>query len=381
MYSTCNVLLIGGMRFKKINAATHRMIGIAKLFEFVGENSLLFGVGESEESGIFEGFKYKTVVYPKTTNNWIHFSISARKYIDFLKKNKYIKYVVVSGAVPSIPTIKIARYCQKNNIKFIFDIGEWYSNSYKFVKRLAKKYDMFLKMRYVCKKYNNYIVSSSFLANYCGPKKNILMLPAIVTNTIKSIKKEERNNNSNVIKLSFVGFIEKNNLKENLTPLINAVHIFNETHSIKFVLSVIGADGESSNSVVFYGKQPYEKSIKHLVNSDFSVIPRSKTRKNQSGFPTKLSESFIYNIPVISTDTSDIKHYIVNGKNGYLISDNTEQCYLECFKEIENEIKKDSNFLNKLIANVDVYNRLKLEYFKDSFLMFFKNLNNRNPLN
>lgn len=370
-----DALLIGGMRFKKINASTHRMVGIAKLFKPVSRNVFLYGVGEDKEEGFYEDFQYKTAVYPKTTKEWIHFYVSAKKYIDLIKSNKQIKYVVVSGAVPSIPTIKIAKYCKKHNIRFIFDIGEWYTNSYKFIKRVIKGFDTFLKMHNICKNYKNYIVASSFLEKHCtsrGSKKNILVIPAIVSNILPNIKKEK--DYHDVIKLSFIGYLEKNNLKENLSPLISAIEEFNLSHSLKFRLSVVGSEGENSESVIYYGEQPYKESIKHLVESNFSVIPRSKTRKNESGFPTKLSESFLYRIPVISTDTSDIKHYIIDGKNGYLISSNTKQCFLDCFKKIENEIKINGNYFNAFAENVVKYNKLKIQYFEDSFINFFNTL-------
>ena len=370
-----DALLIGGMRFKKINASTHRMVGIAKLFKPVSRNVFLYGVGEDKEEGFYEDFQYKTAVYPKTTKEWIHFSVSAKKYIDLIKSNKKIKYVVVNGAVPSIPTIKIAKYCKKNNIQFIFDIGEWYTNSYKFIKRAVKGFDTFLKMRYICKKYKNYIVASSFLEKHCGCKKNIFILPTIVTNHIYINTKEKQNINESTINLSFIGIIEKNNHKENLSELISAIEEFNQSHSLKFKLNVIGTNGENLKSVIYYGVQPYKESIKHLVESDFSVIPRGKTRKNESGFPTKLSESFLYKVPVIATDTSDIKKYVIDGKNGYLISSNTKECFLQCFETIEKEIQNDSNFLKKLSSKIDNYNQLKIEFFKDSFIQFFNNLN------
>ena len=38
-----------------------------------------------------------------------------------------------------------------------------------------------------------------------------------------------------------------------------------------------------------------------------------------AGFPTKVSESISLGIPVITNNTSDLKKYICNGVNGYMI--------------------------------------------------------------
>ena len=108
------------------------------------QKCLFIWVGEDKEEGFYEDFQYKTAVYPKTTKEWIHFYVSAKKYIDLIRSNKQIKYVVVSGAVPSIPTIKIAKYCKKHNIRFIFDIGEQYTNVTNLFKRvIIKGFDTF----------------------------------------------------------------------------------------------------------------------------------------------------------------------------------------------------------------------------------------------
>jgi len=368
-----DLAIIGGMRFKDINACTHRMIGIAKLFKPHCENVFLLGVGDQKENGIFDSFDYETTKYPSGSFAFFKFTFSAREYIKFLKSKKSLKYVVVNGSVPSIPTIKIARYCRKNDIKFIFDIGEWYSNSYHFIKGLIKGLDVKIKMKTICKKYNDYIVASTYLADHCGREKNVLILPTIVTSYLPNKSKSEKVY-SGVINLSFIGMLEKRNLKEDLHPLIEAIAGFNNNHQTKFVLNVIGTDGDDQTYVKYFGRKKYTECINYLIDSDFSLIPRSKTRKNESGFPTKLSESFAYGVPVIATDTSDIKKYIIDGENGYLLSFNTKQCFYECFQTIESELKKDNNFLNYLSSSTKANNRLVINKFKENFKNFFSNI-------
>lgn len=366
--TNCDVLIIGGMRFQNINACTHRMSEIAELFKPYCDGVFLLGVGDSEESGLYNDFEYKTIVYPKTTTQWCSFTFSSKNYISFIKSHPNIRYVVVNGSVPSFPTIKIANYCKRHHIAFVFDIGEWYTSEHKLLKRIVKDFDIFIKMHWICKKYRNYIVASSFLANHCGcNNKNVLILPTIVSAKLIVEAKKQSND---FVTLSFVGTIEKNNLKENLSPLIGAIETFNNSHKLKFRLNIVGCDGENSNWIIYHGRKVYSECVNYVAQSDFTVIPRNKTRKNQSGFPTKLSESFLYDVPVISTDTSDIKKYVINGQTGFLIPSNTQQAFIDCFEIIEKEMLEDSEYLIKLSRTTKEKNKLKIEYFETEFGLF-----------
>lgn len=370
-----DALIIAGMRFKNLNACAHRMIGIARLFKQFCTNVFLFGVSEEKSSGNYDNFKFKTSVYPCNFKNWVKFTFSAKEYLREIKDNKKIKYVVVNGSIPSIPTLKIAKYCKRHDIHFVFDIGEWYTtNGAGIIKKIIKSLDTFLKMHYICKKYRDYIVSSTFLANYCGLKKNVFVYPTIVTNKISESLKRMPNKIENVVRLSFIGILEKNNEKENLLPLIDAITTFNEKHCVKFTLNIIGCDGNEGEYIYYQGKRKYTECIDFLIHSDFTVIPRGKTRKNQSGFPTKLSESFVYEVPVITTDTSDISKYVFNGINGFLVLENERDLYIKCFSEIEEKLLENGDYLDKLSSNVKRNNKLVYENFIDDFKAFFNKI-------
>ena len=267
--------------------------------------------------------------------------------------------------------LNIIRYCKKHKYKYILDIDEWFAkSSEKFPRNIVKDIDTFVKMKIVNKKAKNAIVSSTYLKKYYSNSiENIFILPALVS--IKyDIQPQQLflQNGVNAVNLSFIGVLEKNNTKENLDNLITAINCYNMTSSKnKIHLNVIGTDGPNSKFVHFYGKQPYRKCIQYLLSSDFTVIPRNNTRKNNAGFPTKMSESYLYEIPVISTDTSDISKYIISGINGYLVENNTVDCYLAIFKNIDCEIQKKSNYLNQIKNNVRENNLLTIDHFKDGF--------------
>lgn len=367
------VLIIGGMRLTSINACAHRMTSIAKLFKYNADKVYLLGIREDKDEGNAFGFDYFTYEYPRSFLSWIKFTFSSKQYIEVIKNIKELDCVVINGSCPSIPTEKIAKYCKKHNIKFIFDIGEWYEKPKSLaIKNFVKKVDVSIKMKKTCRRHENYIVASTFLEKFIG-NKNVFLLPTIVDEKLDVHVSNEKT--SNTIKLIFIGILE-GKIKENLDDIINAINHFNHSHAdIKFSLDIVGGAGEGNEFIKYHGQKPYEYCISQLLKSDFSVIPRDKNRKNESGFPTKLSESFLYGIPVIATDTSDLSLYIENDKNGYLVENNSTDEYISLFNNIYMKYKDSQNFLSTLKSSVIENNKLKIELFVDIFEKFISKLN------
>ena len=48
------------------------------------------------------------------------------------------------------------------------------------------------------------------------------------------------------------------------------------------------------------------------------MIPRERSRLNQYGFSTKISEALACGTPVLATETSDVASYVINDVNGYV---------------------------------------------------------------
>ena len=369
-----NTIIISGATFSNPNACAHRMLGIAKLFSNFSKSITLIGVSDNNESGFFYSFPYYTTKKPISIFDWIVFTFSPKRYIYHLKKKAGKTIVIINASVPSIPAIRIANYCVKKSIKCIMDIDEWYAKSPDFFPRnVIKNLDTSIRMNRICKIYKDYIVSSNFLLNYCGKDKNIFVFPAIVSEKIQRDQQEQQDLYINhAIKILFAGKPEKNNLKENLDNVIAAINIVNKEKGKRFNLEIVGTDGNNSEFIHYHGKLPYDECVKFLLSADFTIIPRDRTRKNNAGFPTKLSESFLYGVPVISTDTSDIKEYLIDGINGFLLINNEIKDYINAFKKIRASISCDPNYIHTLKNNTIKYNKLRIELFVDRFLSFIK---------
>lgn len=84
----------------------------------------------------------------------------------------------------------------------------------------------------------------------------------------------------------------------------------------------------------------------------------------------KFAESFACGIPVITNRTSDIEQYLDNGKNGFLIEDNSLPKIIECLKLVLSLSKE-----NIADMKVNAKNSAKISFdysnYKDAFIEFF----------
>ena len=371
-------IIIGGMRFSGPNACAQRSLGLAKLFSTVSDNVLLVGLDKEECAGTFYNFPYQSFQYPNSLLRWFAHAFSAKRIIHLLKKQSLFdgrkNLVVVNGSVPSIPTAKIVRFCRKHGILFVLDIDEWYSKSTASIpRRWIKNFDTNYRMDRLCHRYEDYIVASSFLRSHCGEEKNIFPYPALILNRVP-FEQPKRSYPNLAIRLCFVGMIEKDGAKENLDEILKALDTINAEPGIPFCLDVVGDGGTDTHFVKYHGVLKYPDAISYLATSDFSLIPRKNTRKNNAGFPTKLSESFLYGVPCISTRTSDIADYIIDGENGFLVPADSEEEYLIVFRRIRESCSSNPNYLKTMKEHTVANNRLRLSFFEDAFSIFVERL-------
>ena len=86
-----------------------------------------------------------------------------------------------------------------------------------------------------------------------------------------------------------------------------------------------------------------------------------------AGFPTKLSESIACGTPVITNDTSDIKNYIRNGKNGFLLE-------LESFDVLCNQLKEICSMSGASLEKMKSYCRQDNSFDYHGFILELNSL-------
>lgn len=85
---------------------------------------------------------------------------------------------------------------------------------------------------------------------------------------------------------------------------------------------------------------------------DFSILLREKNRGTMAGFPTKIVESLSLGVPVITTETSDLKNYIQDGINGFIV-------------DINDQIKLEDQLANIISMNKESITHMKNHIYSD----------------
>lgn len=213
-------------------------------------------------------------------------------------------------------------------------------------------------MRYVNKKIDGLIVISSYLENYYSNKvNNIAKIPPLIDYSDKNKYVEKIKVDENVNIVTFAkGYRNKENINNLLIAYTNL-----EIKKIKII--VIGVEKNvfcklysksgniiniSNSNIIFRGRIDNRISKEIVSNSEFLIFFRENTIVTKAGFPSKLVESLSVGTPVITNDTSDIKKYIKNNINGFIIENTIEdiECLLNRISRMDiNEIKNMKKIL------------------------------------
>jgi Glycosyltransferase len=109
---------------------------------------------------------------------------------------------------------------------------------------------------------------------------------------------------------------------------------------------------ELSQSKIFchyLGRVRHEKVMELYEMVDYSLLLKPKNKRfSKAGFPTKISESLAAGVPPICNDTGDVGHFIIDGKNGLLLNDDSPEAF-------------SSGILKALSMPQDAYLRLRQE--------------------
>ena len=66
-----------------------------------------------------------------------------------------------------------------------------------------------------------------------------------------------------------------------------------------------------------------------------------------AGFPTKVVESMSLGVPVITTNTSDLAKYVIDGVNGYIVDIGGSQSVESRFTEIADSYKDNADEMKR----------------------------------
>lgn len=333
------ILYIGNFELPDKDAASLRVIGVAKALRECGNTIFLVGADRSGE-------KYKKQEFGHDTKFIVEeFDCFLRKYPDSIKKwilydldiSDYIKIIEIVGGVDviicyntsSLLLIRIMHYCSRHNIACTADVTEWYSVAGRGVKeKILKGIDEFFRMRVFQKKLAGLIVISSYLKHYYRNCINVVEIPPLVDISERKWEHCEKNYSEPLL-LVYAG--SRTPLrKDRLDYLIEAFIKISRSAELDIVgitkeeyLKLYPAHKDLISrikNVNFHGKISHVQALEYIKRAHYSCFFRNKERCTMAGFPTKFVESLSCGTPVLTNDTSDVGKYI-NGRNGKILNE------------------------------------------------------------
>lgn len=325
------VFFVGRFQLPDGTAAAQLIKGIGKIFREAGYQPVFIDKQVSanvktkkivrvEEKG---NTIYK-ILYPYTWLGKLESYIEEKSVLRLLGKETsdiclaYYNY-------PSIGIFNFQRYAVSRKITLIPIVTEWYSTQGRnFFIKISKGADIVFRMRLLQKKEKAMIVSSTFLEKYYADL-NTFRIPAVIDVREEKWNKGIKPYDQDEINLVYAGSPGKS--KDKIDKVIKLLSQMES--NIRFTLRVLGIEKQqyekdfsyacTDERIKFLGRLPHEECISIITASDFSILYRNPDRVATAGFPTKISESIACGIPAITTNTSDIKLYIQEGKNGFIL--------------------------------------------------------------
>lgn len=381
------VVYIGNFDRPDKSAAGKRVYGIAKILEELGYNIYLLGKENSFEDKVMYSSNIFYYSFPKFS------IIKPHSYIDWferflLEKDIRPEFVIRYGS-PSLAYFDflLNKWGKKNKIPIIADVVDWLSSDGKnLIFNIIKTIDTFLEKAIFNKQCDGLIVISNYLMEYYTKcSKKYVIIPPLVEHNLFSVFSKKVDNSK--IKIIYAGCpfrkgieIKKTGkIKDRLDLCILVISELSKEFEIEF--NIYGLTEEEyriafpkhkelikSDAIVFHGKVPMKEVQKEISKSDYLLLVREKTRATMAGFPTKIVESLSCGTPVITTDTSDLKDYIIADYNGHIVDINNldedlktifmhssdfrkkmkKNCINSCKFEYSNFINQMSEFINSL---------------------------------
>ena len=355
------------------NAAAQRVVANSKALEKLGYEILFLGITKNKrniEYQFFENFKYLEIEYPQNLFQWLKYLSGIEETIKIIEKNEKIEGVICYN-YPAIALYRLEKYCRKKNIKIFADVTEWYQGEGNLIKKIIKNIDSYLRMVKIHPKLDGLIVISKYLENFYKNKLKTIYIPPLVD---LCDKKWHSNTNIKILedKLVLIYAGNPGKIKDKIDKVVSAVERIN---SDKIILKIIGLTKEEfkstyskdfkdlNSNIIFLGRISHEKVLKLLKEADFSIFFRERNRVTMAGFPTKFVESMSAKVPVITTKTSDLEDYLLEGKNGFWLKDNIE----DTLKEILNNKFSDLKSMKENIKVEEFDYRNYIEKFSELF--------------
>ena len=289
-----------------------------------------------------------------------------------------VDVVLINSVLAINQLIYIKRYCKSKNIQLIFDVVEFQNLSEQSFSSFVNYYLPNVVMNsLIIKKDDNVIAISTFLEQYFNKKKcNTIRIPFVNLHFDNSTFKSSLLKNR--IVFLYAGSPGK---KDNLYGIISAFSSLDDETKQRVALVIAGPDekiftkigvsssllSKCSNVVFPVGKLTFDDLISVYRSSDFSVLLKNNLKRHaKADYPSKVSQSLSFSLPVVANNSSDLSLFIKNDYNGFLIDENNPEMLA---KAISNICKLSKEQIAEMKKNA--FESAKKELSIDSFVSIF----------
>lgn len=316
-----------------------------------------------------ENIKVESLNLTKVKNKILKKLINTFKFIKIIIK-KYHKYdISVCYAPGYVPSAIIGYITSKNNISWMHTNLLTYMENYKPYENLnltnEKKVKKFVNRVFFRKFKKNIFVSknarSAYLQVYPQDENKCYTIYNLIDYETIIDKSKVKINLKKAKKFTFINIGRQTEFDKRLSRIIDATDmLYKEYKDFQVVLVGKGQDTlkykkqveklKLNNVIKFIDSQknPYPYFLLgdvFLLSSEFE------------GLPTTVLEAFVLNIPVISTNVSDVKD-LISSKYGIVIEKNSKDLYL-AMKEMIKSSKKYNKKFNFEKYNEEIITKLE----------------------
>lgn len=340
-----DICYIGAFRFPVFDAAAARVANNAKALRALGHKVRFISWGGKYLSsdlcadGIYrhDGFEYVITDELESEGGIVdklHTVLTrGRASKKILAGNDIKPDLIIAYNADFRLSVWLLRFCKAHGVYLANDLTEWYE--YREIH--AFEWPLYyLNMKFIQKLIKNKIVISSFL-NERFSNSNNAVIPPLCDPADCKWKKAASGKITvfNGLTLIYAGRPAR---KDDLYKVINVVDkLASQGRPIRLIVLGTGREDyitkfrkyirrrQLHRNIVFAGSVPQNEIPAFYKRADFMVLLRDPTRKNMAGFPTKVAESYTAGVPVVANATSDLGDFIVDGRNGFLLQDCSEE--------------------------------------------------------